>query len=181
MECTGRVACAAVLLAAWLLASPALALQGTALAQVSEPALEDLEGAALTETPDTDLEELDGAVPAETPPAAVPAVTVPAETPPDANAEQLPDDVFSLISEAANRWGVNEAVMLRIAWCESRFDPDAVGPGRTAGLFQFAPITWPWVAERAGFAGASPLNARANAEAAAWLLKHEGPRHWGCK
>ena len=90
-------------------------------------------------------------------------------------------DVRTLIIEAARRWGVDENVLLRIAWCESRFDPLARGPAGLAGVFQFAPITWAWVAEKAGFPGASPYDARANVEAAAWLYKAEGPRHWGCK
>jgi soluble lytic murein transglycosylase-like protein len=90
-------------------------------------------------------------------------------------------DVPSLIVDAARRWGVDERVLLRIAWCESRFDPGARGAAGLAGVFQFAPITWTWVAERAGYAGASPYDVYANVEAAAYLYKTEGPRHWGCK
>jgi len=90
-------------------------------------------------------------------------------------------DVPTLIVGAARRWEVDERTLLRVAWCESRYDPDAVGAGGVAGLFQFAPITWGWVSERVGYPGASPHNVHANVEAAAWLFKTEGPKHWGCK
>ena len=90
-------------------------------------------------------------------------------------------DVPALIVDAARRWGVDERVLLRIAWCESRFDPNARGAAGLAGVFQFAPITWPWVAEKAGHPGASPFDAHANVDAAAFLYKTEGARHWGCK
>ena len=92
-----------------------------------------------------------------------------------------PLDVPALIVDAARRWGIDERVMLRIAWCESRYDPQARGAAGLAGVFQFAPITWSWVAERAGYPGASPFDPRANIEAAAFLYKTEGPKHWGCK
>ena len=90
-------------------------------------------------------------------------------------------DVEGLIVEAARRWGVDERALLRIAWCESRFDPHARGAAGLSGVFQFAPITWVWVAEKAGHSGASPFDPYANVEAAAWLYKTEGPKHWGCK
>lgn len=90
-------------------------------------------------------------------------------------------DVPALIVDAARRWGLDERVLLRIAWCESRFNPNARGAAGLSGVFQFAPITWGWVAERAGYPGASPYDPRANIEAAAYLYKTEGPKHWGCK
>ena len=90
-------------------------------------------------------------------------------------------DVQALIIDAARRWGVDESTLLRIAWCESRFDPQARGAAGLAGVFQFAPITWNWVAERAGHPGASPFDPYANIEAAAFLFRTEGARHWGCK
>ena len=92
-----------------------------------------------------------------------------------------PIDVPALIVDAARHWGVDERTLLRIAWCESRWDPLARGPAGLSGLFQFAPITWSWVTEAVGYPGASPFDPRANAEAAAWLYRTEGPKHWGCK
>src|SRR5687767_13515104 len=67
-------------------------------------------------------------------------------------------DVPALIVDTARRWAVDERVLLRIAWCESRFDPAARGAADLAGVFQFAPITWNWVAEQAGHPGASPFD-----------------------
>ncbi len=90
-------------------------------------------------------------------------------------------DVRQLITDAARRWELDEQTMLRVAWCESRYDPNAMGPAGAAGLFQFVPMTWGWVSVRAGYEGASPYDPRANVEAAAWLFKAEGPKHWTCK
>jgi soluble lytic murein transglycosylase-like protein len=101
------------------------------------------------------------------------------EAPPDAT-EGAAMDVRALIVAAARRWNLDEQVLLRIAWCESRFDPDATGRGGTAGVFQFIPRTWAWVSEAAGFGGASPFDPLANVEAAAWLFAHHGPGHWSC-
>jgi soluble lytic murein transglycosylase-like protein len=90
-------------------------------------------------------------------------------------------DVPALIVDSAQRWKVDEHHLLRIAWCESRFDPNAVGPSGVAGVFQFSARTWTWASEEAGYAGASPFDAVANVEAAAWLYATQGPRHWpGC-
>jgi soluble lytic murein transglycosylase-like protein len=99
---------------------------------------------------------------------------------PTASAAGTVVDVYGLIVEAARRWNLDERVLLRIAWCESRFDPNASGRGGTAGVFQFIPRTWAWVSEAAGFGGASPFDPLANVESAAWLFAHQGPRHWTC-
>jgi soluble lytic murein transglycosylase-like protein len=90
-------------------------------------------------------------------------------------------DVQQILQAAARRWRVDESTFLRIAWCESRWNPAARGPGGAAGLFQFAPMTWEWVAAGAGYPGASPYDAVANAEGAAWLMSTQGTRHWGCR
>lgn len=46
-------------------------------------------------------------------------------------------------------WPCGEA--LRVAWCESRFDPQAVGEAGERGLFQVLPHVWgPVPAEPAG-------------------------------
>src|SRR6266508_4633338 len=99
------------------------------------------------------------------------AIVTVVEQPPQAPEERVEADVPTLIVEAARRWGVDERTLLRIAWCESRWDPSARGPAGLAGLFQFAPITWSWGSGKVGFEGASPFDVRANAEAAAWLYR----------
>lgn len=92
-----------------------------------------------------------------------------------------PQHVRDLIIDAAHRWGLNEGVMLRVAWCESRWLPNASNPSGAAGVFQFMPRTWVMASAAVGMAGASPFDARANVEAASWLYRTQGPRHWTCK
>lgn len=84
----------------------------------------------------------------------------------------------AVIVDAASRYGVDPDAMLRIAWCESRFDPSAVSPWGDRGLFQFARITWPWASRAAGYEGYSPLDAEANANTAAYLLSLGQWSHW---
>jgi soluble lytic murein transglycosylase-like protein len=91
-------------------------------------------------------------------------------------------DVPALITEASQRWGLDTTQMLRVAWCESKFDPAAYNRRSGAsGLFQFIPGTWSRASAAVGMGWASPFDAAANVEAAAWLMKTEGPRHWVCR
>lgn len=62
---------------------------------------------------------------------------------------------------------VNRAV--RIAWCESRFDPNAVDP-RTGGvgLYNHLPRYWDQRATNAGFPGIEATDPEASTAAAAW-------------
>ncbi|HXV70546.1 MAG TPA: hypothetical protein VEB69_04025 [Acidimicrobiia bacterium] len=66
---------------------------------------------------------------------------------------------------------VNKAI--RIAWCESRFDPNAKDL-RTGGigLFNHLPKYWETRAENAGFPGADPTDPEASTAAAAWEVYH---------
>jgi soluble lytic murein transglycosylase-like protein len=91
-------------------------------------------------------------------------------------------DVPGMITDAAGRWGLDPNQMLRVAWCESKFDPGAYNRSSGAsGVFQFIPRTWAWASAAVGQAQASPFDAAANVEAAAWLMKTQGPRHWACR
>jgi hypothetical protein len=93
-------------------------------------------------------------------------------------------DVPTLIQHAAARWDVNPQRLLRVSWCESKYQPGVVNASKHAGLFQFQTIpgpgqresTWAYASRGAGYAGASPLNAEANAFSAAWLAHVQG---WG--
>jgi hypothetical protein len=62
---------------------------------------------------------------------------------------------------------INRAV--RVAWCESRFDPNATDL-RTGGigLFNHLPRYWDQRADRAGLPGAAPTDPQASTAAAAW-------------
>lgn len=66
---------------------------------------------------------------------------------------------------------VNRAV--RIAWCESRFDPNAVD-ARTGGvgLYNHLPRYWDERATNAGFPGIDATDPEASTAAAAWEVYH---------
>lgn len=81
--------------------------------------------------------------------------------------------VRALVTQYFKPADVNTAV--RIAWCESRFDPDSVNLRTGAiGLFQHLPKYWEQRAESAGFVGADPTDPIASTAAAAWAVYNEG-------
>ncbi len=82
-------------------------------------------------------------------------------------------EVRALVSLYFSARDVNQAV--RVAWCESRFDPRSVNL-RTGGvgLFQHLPRYWDERAEAAGFAGADPTDPEASVAAAAWAVYDGG-------
>ena len=97
-------------------------------------------------------------------------------------ARPAPRDVPTLLREAAVRYRLDEARFKRIAWCESRYNPQALSRAGHKGVFQFADRTWAWVSRSAGYAGASPFNAEANIYSAAWLMSRPGGyAHWSCR
>ncbi len=49
------------------------------------------------------------------------------------------------LKRAALRYGIDWRLLASLMYEESRFDPRAVGPGGSAGLFQFMPATWQWL------------------------------------
>jgi hypothetical protein len=68
---------------------------------------------------------------------------------------------------------VNKAV--RVAWCESRFDPNSTNLRTGAvGLFQHLPQYWEERAAEAGFTGAEPTDPVASTAAAAWAVYNGG-------
>lgn len=68
---------------------------------------------------------------------------------------------------------VNRAV--RVAWCESRFNPSSTNLRTGAvGLFQHLPRYWEARAENSGFPGAEPSDPEASVAAAAWAVYNEG-------
>jgi hypothetical protein len=76
-------------------------------------------------------------------------------------------EVRALVEVYFEPQDVNRAV--RIAWCESLFDPNATDM-RTGGvgLFNHLPQYWDERAENAGFRGADPTDPTASTAAAAW-------------
>jgi Transglycosylase SLT domain len=82
-------------------------------------------------------------------------------------------EVRAMVSRYFKPADVNRAV--RVAWCESRFDPSSVDLRTGAvGLFQHLPGDWGERASGAGFAGADPMDPEASTAAAAWALYHDG-------
>lgn len=82
-------------------------------------------------------------------------------------------EVRALVSLYFEEEDVNRAI--RVAWCESRFDPDAVDRETGAiGLFKHLPRYWEERAANAGFAGADPTNPEASVAAAAWAVYEGG-------
>ena len=76
-------------------------------------------------------------------------------------------EVRSLVEKYFEPTDVNRAV--RIAWCESRFDPNAVDMKTGGvGLFGHLPRYWEERAGNAGFAGIPATDPEASTAAAAW-------------
>ena len=112
---------------------------------------------------------------------------------PTAAAESGPQDAPFLrrktltsadVMEIASRYFLDDDAVraLRLAWCLSRFDPQAIDPlsGRV-GLFQHDPAFWPDHAQLAGFRGYDPFDPVANAAVAAYLVyEGEGWQTWDC-
>jgi Transglycosylase SLT domain len=81
--------------------------------------------------------------------------------------------VRALVAEYFAAEDVNMAV--RVAWCESRFNPNSTNLRTGAvGLFQHLPKYWAERADNAGFPGADPTDAEASTAAAAWAVYNEG-------
>lgn len=82
-------------------------------------------------------------------------------------------EVRALVSLYFEPEDVNRAV--RIAWCESRFDPGSVDI-RTGGigLFHHLPKYWPERAANSGFPGVAPTDPEASTAAAAWEVYDGG-------
>ena len=96
------------------------------------------------------------------------------------NVERWRSDVRGALAE----YGLSdeEDRFMRVMWCESRGDPDAVNAESGAsGLMQHIPRYWEDRARSAGFQGASPFDPIANIYASVWLLDVGGWSHWECK
>jgi hypothetical protein len=73
---------------------------------------------------------------------------------------------------------------IRIAWCESSFNPQSVNPVTgDSGLFQHESTTWAAYSVSAGYPGADILDPEANVAVAAWMLYElpGGWSHWQCQ
>jgi hypothetical protein len=92
--------------------------------------------------------------------------------PPPAYIATIINNAFSPLGDRALQWAIN------VAYCESRYHPNSVNSSSGAsGLFQFLPSTWAFTPQHAQ----SPFDPVANANAAAWLYKRDGPSQWQCQ
>jgi len=93
-----------------------------------------------------------------------------------------PADIEAIIRQAAAANGADPDQLLRVAWCESHYNPSAYNATSGAsGLFQFVPSTWSVNSARAGYAGASPFDPVSSANVAAWMFARGSANQWTCK
>lgn len=91
------------------------------------------------------------------------------------------NSIQDTIRNAASKYGVSGDYLLRIANCESTFNPRAYNPSGATGLFQYKPATWASFSDRAGYSGASIYNVTAQANVTAWAFSNGLAYHWECK
>jgi hypothetical protein len=89
--------------------------------------------------------------------------------------------IEAIIREAAAAQGADPDQLVRVAYCESRFNPGAYNPSGASGLFQFMPGTWAANSVRAGYAGASVFDPVASANVAAWMFARGQAGQWVCR
>lgn len=93
-----------------------------------------------------------------------------------------PPEIERIIRTAAARWGADADQLMRVAYCESHYNSYAFNPrAGDSGLFQFIPRTWAANSVRAGYDGASPFDAVANANTAAFMFGQGQAWQWTCK
>lgn len=95
-------------------------------------------------------------------------------------------EMIDIIDFWARWWHADGGLLQRVAYRESRYNPNAYNPrGPYLGLFQFHPGTWAWMSPRAGVVGRSAYDPDAAAQTAAWAFVHADAqgrplrRHWG--
>jgi len=94
--------------------------------------------------------------------------------------------IASIITVAANRYGIDPARALRIAQCESNFNPQSVNynyneNGYPSGLYQHLSGYWPARAAKYGYAGASVFDAEANANVTMGMWRDGSAGLWECQ
>jgi uncharacterized protein YabE (DUF348 family) len=90
-------------------------------------------------------------------------------------------EIERIIRDAAAAQGADADQLLRVAYCESRYNPNAYNASGASGLFQFMPGTWAANSVRAGFAGASVFDPVASANVAAWMFARGQAFQWVCR
>jgi peptidoglycan hydrolase CwlO-like protein len=110
---------------------------------------------------------------------APPAPTSPPPKPPPSSDYTVEQVKAMIVDDFAAQGDQTVDVALCVARIESNYDPLRVNPITNAsGVFQFLPSTWDALAPRAGWAGASVFDARANVGVAAWTVRNYGWSPW---
>jgi len=95
--------------------------------------------------------------------------------------------VQQMIIESASKYGVSADKLLRIAKCESGFNPNAINRGYTAGgghptgLFQYLPETWTRYQRKLGVSGWNIYNPKHQADLTAFAFSIGGAGEWECR
>ena len=85
--------------------------------------------------------------------------------------QDLIRQAFASQGQAAVDWG------LRVAACESGYNPNAYNPDGASGVFQFMPGTF----RGTPYGNQNIFDASANVNAAAWYFQQHGGGAWSCK
>lgn len=91
---------------------------------------------------------------------------------PAGSIQQIIIGAFQPLGQTAVNWG------LRVANCESSYNPRAVNPSGATGLFQFMPSTF--ANTPPGKAGGSIWDPVAQSQAAAWMYSQGRQAEWQC-
>ena len=95
----------------------------------------------------------------------------PAPNPGTAAVQNLIRQAFAPMGQTAVDWG------LRVAACESGYNPNAYNPDGASGVFQFMPSTF----RNTPYGNQNIFDATANVDAAAWYYGQHGGGAWSCK
>jgi hypothetical protein len=87
--------------------------------------------------------------------------------------------VRRMVRSLARRHGVSVTTAVRVAACESRFNPRAYSYPY-AGVYQQDVRFWGGRARRFGHPGESPFNSYANVDVSLKMARAMGWGHWGC-
>ena len=95
--------------------------------------------------------------------------------------------IKAAITKYAKIHGISPSWLLRVAWCESRYNPRAVnynyyaGGGHPSGLFQYLPETWRRIGSRSPYGIGNIWNYEHQAKVTAWAFANGYAREWACK
>jgi soluble lytic murein transglycosylase-like protein len=96
-------------------------------------------------------------------------------------------EIQQYIVEQATAHGLDPQRMLRIAKCESGFNPGSVnynyyaGGGNPSGIYQYLPETWRRIGGRSGYEATDVFNWQQNVRVTMWAFANGYAGEWACK